>query len=64
MPVSGRLHDVKFKLMTRPGGRVLIEAIPGRAYVTRFSFRPRSLAGKSAVTVNFAVPLAKREAVQ
>jgi 3-hydroxyacyl-[acyl-carrier-protein] dehydratase len=61
VPVAGRLNDVKFKRMIRPGDTVLIEAAlderMGDAYYLSAKV---TCEGKPAVTLSFAVTLAKQ----
>jgi len=64
MPVAGRLNDVKFKRMIRPGDTILIEAMLDDRMADAFFLSAKvTCEGKTAVTLNFAVTLAKREAV-
>jgi len=61
IPVAGRLNDVKFKRMIRPGDTVFVEAVlderMGDAY---FLTGKVTIDGRPAVTLNYAVTLAKR----
>ena len=62
MPVAGRLNDVKFKRMIRPGDTILIEAVLDDRMGDAFFLSAKvTCEGKAAVTLNFAVALAKRE---
>ena len=62
VPVAGRLNDVKFKRMIRPGDTILIEAILDDRMGDAFFLSAKvTCEGKPAVTLNFAVTLAKRE---
>lgn len=62
VPVAGRLNDVKFKRMVRPGDTVLIEAtLDERMGDASFLSAKVTYDGKAAVTLNFAVTMAKRE---
>jgi 3-hydroxyacyl-[acyl-carrier-protein] dehydratase len=63
VPVAGRLNDVKFKRMVRPGDTILIETILDERMGDAFFLSSKvNCSGKLAVTLNFAVTLAKREA--
>ena len=65
IPVAGRLKDVKFKRMIRPGDTVLIETtLDERMAEAYFLSAKVSCGGKAAVTLNFAVTIAKREGEQ
>jgi 3-hydroxyacyl-[acyl-carrier-protein] dehydratase len=62
VPVAGRLNDVKFKRMVRPGDSVLIETqLDERMGDAFFLSAKVTCEGKPAVTLNFAVTVAKRE---
>jgi 3-hydroxyacyl-[acyl-carrier-protein] dehydratase len=62
MPVAGRLNDVKFKRMIRPGDTILIEAVLDDRMADAFFLSAKvTCEGKPAVTLNFAVTLAKGE---
>jgi 3-hydroxyacyl-[acyl-carrier-protein] dehydratase len=64
VPVAGRLNDVKFKRMIRPGDTILIEAVLDDRMGDAFFLSAKvSCEGKAAVTLNFAVTLAKHEIV-
>lgn len=63
MPVAGRLSDVKFKRMVRPGDTIVIETTLDERMGDAFFLSAKvNCDGKLAVTLNFAVTLAKREA--
>src|SRR5262245_47149763 len=63
VPVAGRLNDVKFKRMIRPGDTILIETTLDDRMADAFFLSAKiTHEGKPAVTLNFAVTLAKREA--
>ena len=60
VPVAGRLNDVKFKRMVRPGDTVLIEATLDERMGDAFFLSAKvTCDGKPAVTLNFAVTVAK-----
>jgi len=60
VPVAGRLNDVKFKRMIRPGDTVLIEAaLDERMAGAHFLSAKVTCEGKPAVTLSFAVTMAK-----
>jgi len=60
VPVVGRLNDVKFKRMIRPGDTVLIEAtLDERMAGACFLSGKVTCEGKPAVTLSFAVTVAK-----
>jgi len=60
VPVVGRLNDVKFKRMIRPGDTVLIEAtLDERMAGACFLSAKVTCEGKPAVTLSFAVTLVK-----
>ena len=62
VPVAGRLNDVKFKRMIRPGDAVLIEAALDERMGDAFFLSAKVLCdGKSAATLSFAVTVVKRE---
>jgi 3-hydroxyacyl-[acyl-carrier-protein] dehydratase len=62
VPVAGRLNDVKFKRMIRPGDTIVIETtLDERMGDATFLSAKVTCEGKLAVTLNFAVTLAKRE---
>ena len=62
VPVAGRLNDVKFKRMIRPGDTILIETTLDERMGDAFFLSSKvTCAGKLAVTLSFAVTLAKRE---
>jgi 3-hydroxyacyl-[acyl-carrier-protein] dehydratase len=63
VPVAGRLNDVKFKRMIRPGDTIVIETTLDERMSDAFFLSAKvTCEGKLAVTLNFAVTLAKREA--
>lgn len=60
VPVAGRLNDVKFKRMVKPGDTVLLEsALTERLSDTFFLTGKVTLDGRPAATLNYAVTLAK-----
>jgi 3-hydroxyacyl-[acyl-carrier-protein] dehydratase len=60
VPVAGRLNDVKFKRMVRPGDTIEIEAQLNERMGDAFFLSGKVMCeGKVAVTLNFAVTLAK-----
>jgi 3-hydroxyacyl-[acyl-carrier-protein] dehydratase len=62
VPVAGRLNDVKFKRMIRPGDTILLDvALDERMGDAFFLSAKVTCDGKLAVTLNFAVTVAKRE---
>jgi 3-hydroxyacyl-[acyl-carrier-protein] dehydratase len=62
IPVAGRLNDVKFKRMIRPGDTVLIESVlTERMGDASFLTGKVTIDGRPAATLNYAVTLAKRE---
>jgi 3-hydroxyacyl-[acyl-carrier-protein] dehydratase len=62
VPVAGRLNDVKFKRMIRPGDTVQIEAkLDERMADAYFLSAKVTCEGKLAASLNFAVTSAKRE---
>lgn len=59
VPVAGRLRDVKFKRMVRPGESILIEAIMNEQTQGAFFLSAKvTVEGKLAVTLSFVVTLA------
>jgi 3-hydroxyacyl-[acyl-carrier-protein] dehydratase len=63
VPVAGRLNDVKFKRMVRPGDTILIETqLDDRMGEAFFLSAKVTCDGKLAATLSFAVTLAKRDA--
>ncbi len=63
VPVAGRLNDVKFKRMVRPGDTVELDVTLDERMGDAFFLSAKVLAGgKPAATLSFAVTLAKREA--
>jgi len=63
VPVAGRLNDVKFKRMIRPGDTILIETTLDERMGDAFFLSAKiNCDGKLAVTLSFAVTLAMREA--
>lgn len=63
VPVAGRLNDVKFKRMIRPGDTVLLDVTLDERMGDAFFLSAKvTCDGKPAVTLNFAVTAAKREA--
>src|SRR5688572_17612450 len=62
LPVAGRLNDVKFKRMIRPGDTVQIEAqLDDRMSGAFFLSAKVICEGKLAASLSFAVTSAKRE---
>jgi 3-hydroxyacyl-[acyl-carrier-protein] dehydratase len=62
VPVAGRLNDVKFKRMVRPGDTIRIETTLDERMGDAFFLSAKvACDGKLAVTLSFAVTLAKRE---
>jgi 3-hydroxyacyl-[acyl-carrier-protein] dehydratase len=62
VPVAGRLNDVKFKRMIRPGDTILIEtSLDDRLADAFFLSSKVTCEGKPAVTLSFAVTIAKGE---
>jgi 3-hydroxyacyl-[acyl-carrier-protein] dehydratase len=60
VPVAGRLNDVKFKRMVRPGDTVLLDVTLDDRMGDAFFLSAKVLCdGKSAATLNFAVTVAK-----
>ena len=63
VPVAGRLNDVKFKRMVRPGDTVLLDVTLDERMGDAFFLSAKVLTeGKPAATLAFAVTIAKREA--
>jgi 3-hydroxyacyl-[acyl-carrier-protein] dehydratase len=63
VPVAGRLNDVKFKRMIRPGDTVLLDVTLDERMGDAFFLSAKvTCDGKPAVTLGFAVTVAKREA--
>lgn len=59
VPVAGRLKDVKFKKMVRPGESILIEAtLNERVQDAYFLSAQVSMDGKLVVTLKFVVTMA------
>jgi 3-hydroxyacyl-[acyl-carrier-protein] dehydratase len=59
VPVAGRLKDVKFKKMVRPGETILIEATLNERVQDAFFLSAKvTMEGKLAVTLNFVVTMA------
>ena len=62
VPVAGRLNDVKFKRMIRPGDTIVIETTLDERMADAFFLSAKvTCEGKPAVTLSFVVTLAKRE---
>jgi 3-hydroxyacyl-[acyl-carrier-protein] dehydratase len=62
VPVAGRLNDVKFKRMVRPGDTILLDVTLDERMGDAFFLSAKvTCDGKPAVTLNFAVTVAKRE---
>src|SRR5262245_33393435 len=62
VPVAGRLNDVKFKRMIRPGDTVIIEtSLDERLGDAFFLSSKVTCEGKLAVTLTLAVTVAKRD---
>jgi 3-hydroxyacyl-[acyl-carrier-protein] dehydratase len=62
VPVAGRLNEVKFKRMVRPGDTVQLDVtLDDRMGDAFFLSAKVILEGKTAATLSFAVTLAKRE---
>jgi 3-hydroxyacyl-[acyl-carrier-protein] dehydratase len=62
VPVAGRLNDVKFKRMIRPGDTITIETTLDERMGDAFFLSSKvTCDSKLAVTLTFAVTLAKRE---
>jgi 3-hydroxyacyl-[acyl-carrier-protein] dehydratase len=63
VPVAGRLNDVKFKRMVRPGDTITIETMLEERMGDAFFLSAKVTCDeKLAVTLSFAVTLAKRKA--
>jgi 3-hydroxyacyl-[acyl-carrier-protein] dehydratase len=63
VPVAGRLNDVKFKRMVRPGDTILLDVTLDERMGDAFFLSAKVTCDhKPAVTLNFAVTVAKREA--
>ena len=63
VPVAGRLNDVKFKRMIRPGDTVLLDVTLDERMGDAFFLSGKvTCEGKAAVTLSFAVTLAKQPA--
>ncbi len=63
VPVVGRMNDVKFKRIVRPGDTVLLDITLDERMGDAFFLSAKVLCdGKPAATLNFAVTVAKREA--
>lgn len=63
LPVAGRLNDVKFKRMVRPGDTVQIESrLDERMGDAFFMSGKVTVDGKPAATLNFVVTVAKPDA--
>jgi 3-hydroxyacyl-[acyl-carrier-protein] dehydratase len=63
VPVAGRLNDVKFKRMIRPGDAIVIETTLDERMSDAFFLSAKvTCESKLAVTLSFAVTLAKHEA--
>ena len=59
VPVAGRLNDVKFKKMVRPGEIILIEATLNERVQDAFFLSAKvTMEGKLVVTLNFVVTMA------
>jgi len=62
VPVAGRLNDVKFKRMVRPGDTVQLDVTLDERMGDAFFLSAKVLCeGKPAATLSFAVTVAKRE---
>src|SRR5438105_15447562 len=62
VPVAGRLNDVKFKRMVRPGDTVLLDVTLDERMGDAFFLSAKvTSGGKPAATLSFAVTVAKRE---
>ena len=60
LPLAGRLNDVKFKKIVRPGETIEIEATLNERMRDAFFLSAKvSVEGKLAVTLSFAVTLAE-----
>jgi 3-hydroxyacyl-[acyl-carrier-protein] dehydratase len=63
VPVAGRLNDVKFKRMVRPGESVLLDVTLDERMGDAFFLSAKVLCDdKPAATLSFAVTVAKRDA--
>jgi 3-hydroxyacyl-[acyl-carrier-protein] dehydratase len=63
VPVAGRLNDVKFKRMVRPGDTILLDVTLDERMGDAFFLSGKvTLDGKPAATLSFVVTAAKREA--
>jgi 3-hydroxyacyl-[acyl-carrier-protein] dehydratase len=63
VPVAGRLNDVKFKRMVRPGDTIQIESRLDERMADAFFMSGKvTVDGKPAATLNFVVTVAKPEA--
>jgi 3-hydroxyacyl-[acyl-carrier-protein] dehydratase len=63
VPVAGRLKDVKFKRMVRPGDTVLLDVTLDERMGDAFFLSAKvTLESKPAATLSFVVTLAKRDA--
>ena len=62
VPVAGRLNDVKFKRMVRPGDTVLLDVTLDERIGDAFFLSAKvTCEGKAAATLSFVVTMAKRE---
>ena len=62
VPVVGRLNDVKFKRMVRPGESVLLDVTLDERMSDAFFLSAKVMCeGKTAVTLSFVVTMAKRD---
>jgi 3-hydroxyacyl-[acyl-carrier-protein] dehydratase len=62
VPVAGRLNDVKFKRMVRPGDTILLDVTLDERMGDAFFLSAKvTCDGKPAVTLNFAVTAAKHD---
>ena len=62
VPVAGRLKDVKFKRMVRPGETILLDVTLEERVSDAFFLSAKVFCDdRLTVTLNFAVTLAKRE---
>jgi 3-hydroxyacyl-[acyl-carrier-protein] dehydratase len=62
VPVVGRLKEVKFKRMVRPGESVLLDATLDERVSDAFFLSAKVMCeGKTAVTLSFVVTMAKRD---
>jgi 3-hydroxyacyl-[acyl-carrier-protein] dehydratase len=63
VPVATRINDVKFKKMIRPGDSVLLEVVLNERLADAFFMAAKVRCdGKTVVTFNFAVTVAKQSA--